>query len=187
MDFELPQGSIVGPGSFKIYILPIRKHGICYHMYADDIQLYLKFDPSDHATIQSAFSRPGTCITEVKQWMTNNLFKLNDNKTEFFVAISAHNKRNMPSDVHLQIGTEIVHPSETVHNLGVIFDSQMSNVPTDHKLGQQCNRSSSKHHPYSSVSWQRHKYMPPHSKISGVITTGLWKCIASGINYIWQT
>ena len=60
MDFGLPQGSIVGPGSFKIYILPIgriiRKHGICYHMFADDIQLYLKFDPSDHASIQSALS-----------------------------------------------------------------------------------------------------------------------------------
>ena len=128
-NYGLPQGSIVGPGSFKIYIIPIgriiSKHHIQYHMYADDIQLFLSFNPSDSSSIQSALSRLSACISEIKSWMTNNMLKLNDKKTEFFIAISSHNKRKMPP-VHLQIGTEIVLPSETVRNLGVLFDNQLS-------------------------------------------------------------
>ena len=92
-NYGLPQGSIVGPGSFKIYIIPIgriiSKHHIQYHMYADDIQLFLSFNPSDSSSIQSALSRLSACISEIKSWMTNNMLKLNDKKTEFFIAISS--------------------------------------------------------------------------------------------------
>lgn len=70
MEHGPPQGLIVGPGSFKIYTIPIgrniRKHKISYHVYADFIQLYLKFVPS----IQCALSRISACTTEVKLWMT---------------------------------------------------------------------------------------------------------------------
>ena len=41
----------MGPLSFTIYTIPIgriiRKHGLVYHLYADDVQLLAKFDPSD--------------------------------------------------------------------------------------------------------------------------------------------
>ena len=61
MNYGLPQGSIVGPGSFKIYTLPIgriiRIHGVSFHMYADDIQLYLSFDPIHPLSIQSVLSK----------------------------------------------------------------------------------------------------------------------------------
>ncbi|XP_072024929.1 uncharacterized protein [Amphiura filiformis] len=132
MDYGLPQGSIVGPASFKIYTIPIgriiRKHHISYHMYADDIQLYLDFNPSDATSIQNSLSKVSACITEIKLWMTDNMLMLNDTKTEFFVAVSHNNKRKMPP-VHLQLGTESVHPSDTVRNLGILFDTHMSMSP----------------------------------------------------------
>ena len=61
--------------------------------------------------------------------MTKNMLKLNDSKTEFFVALSPYNKRKLSLDVQLQIGTEIIKPSETVRNLGVLFDSELSMSP----------------------------------------------------------
>ena len=57
--------------------------------------------------------------------MVVNKLKLNDSKTEFFVAASAHNLRNFP-DVQLNVGNTLVSPSETIRNLGVIFDHRMS-------------------------------------------------------------
>ena len=46
-------------------------------------------------------------------------------KLNFFVALSPFNKRRMPT-VKLHIGNTVIEPTETVRNLGVIFDTQMS-------------------------------------------------------------
>jgi len=129
LDYGLPQGSIVGPLCFSIYTMPIgriiRRHGLEYHFYADDIQLYVHFDPSSNLSIESALSTLTNCISDIQVWMTCNYLKLNNDKTEFFVAISSFNKRRLPS-VKLQIGNDIIEPSQTVRNLGVIFDTEMS-------------------------------------------------------------
>ena len=42
-----------------------------------------------------------------------------------FIAVSQHNKLHM-SPVSLKVGDEIIQPSETVRNLGVIFDTHMT-------------------------------------------------------------
>ena len=45
LKFGLPQGSVVGPGIFTFYIYPLSKiiqhHNLTYHIYADDIQIYI--------------------------------------------------------------------------------------------------------------------------------------------------
>ena len=57
--------------------------------------------------------------------MVANKLKLNDSKTEFVVAASAQNLRNLPN-VQLNVGSTLISPSETIRNLGVIFDRRMS-------------------------------------------------------------
>ncbi len=121
LECGLPQGSIMGP--LICFTMPIgriiQRHSLRYHFYADDLQLNIDFDPSSNVSIESALSMLEVCISDIQVWMTCNYMKLNNDKTESF------NKRRMPS-VKVQVGSDIIELSETVRNLGLIFDSEMS-------------------------------------------------------------
>ena len=131
MEFGLPQGSIVGPLGFSLNVLPvghiIKSFGLQYYMYAGDVQLYTYFNPNNHVSIASALNNLSSCINALKIWMQNNMLKLSDDKTEFFVAVPAHLKRNvLPVSLNIGLGDKSTSYSGRVRNLGVIFDSQMS-------------------------------------------------------------
>ena len=125
MNYGLAQGSIVGPGSCKIYTIPIgciiRKHNISY-MYADDIQLSLNSNPTKHDSIQCALFN----VLYLHHWnqnvdaVTNNMLKLNDSKTEFFIATSSFSKSKMPP-VCLEIGTELNEPSDNLRRTTLLL------------------------------------------------------------------
>jgi hypothetical protein len=127
-EFGVPQGSVMGPLLFTAYIRPISDiaicHGIGYHIYADDTQLYISFDPRIPGDMERALSALSRCIHEIKAWMSANCLKLNDSKTEFFVAGSPYNLKHLPQ-IELTIGTAKIKPSEIVRNLGVVFNSTM--------------------------------------------------------------
>ena len=92
LNYSLPQGSIIGPQGFILYTSPvgdiIRRHNICFHCYADDIQLYAAFDHKIPGDCEQAMERITLCISDINRWMLRNKLQLNKDKTEFFVVAS---------------------------------------------------------------------------------------------------
>ena len=129
MDYGLPQGSVIGPMGFSLYTHPlgkvIHRHHVNYHMYADDTQLYVDFDPTVLGEKEKALNILTSCIDDIIVWMRRNKLKLNAEKTEFFVAASKNNLSHV-QDVSLNIGNSTVTPSTNIRNLGVMFDPVMS-------------------------------------------------------------
>jgi len=103
------------------------KHqGVQYQIYADDTQLYAKFNPKIPGQLDNTLQKLVACIIDLKSWMTDNKLKLNNEKTELFLAISPRLRHHLPSDISITVEDSIIHLSETVKNLGVHFDSRMS-------------------------------------------------------------
>ena len=104
----------------------IRKHGLNFHLYADDTQLYISFQPGVSVSKETAISCLEACIKHIRIWMTNNLLKLNDDKTELLV-ITTHSNTRQNQHISINIGDSLITPnSEPSRNLGVLFHSTCS-------------------------------------------------------------
>ena len=80
---------------FGLYLLPLgailRYHSIDYHIYADDTQLYISFKCN---TPLASLIKLNNCISDIRVWLINNKFKINDSKTEFIVFRSPQAKQD---------------------------------------------------------------------------------------------
>jgi len=64
------------------------------------------------------------CLLDLANWMSQNTFKLNQDKTELLIF---HSKfRRQPTFPSLNVGTDVITPSDSAKNIGVIFDRTMS-------------------------------------------------------------
>ena len=96
-----------------------RSHGVSYHFYADDSQLYLSFKTSFFEDMVSCKSKIEACVSDIDSWMVLNKLKMDSKKTEILVFSLSHHPR--PPLDFLDIVSENVCRSTTARNFGVIF------------------------------------------------------------------
>ena len=101
----------------------IRKHGLLFHLYADDCQIYAVPFKSSSDEVSDALSKMEACAKKIYAWMACSKLKLNRDKIEFLV-IHAKRRPRLPID-SITIADVRITSRLSARNIGVAFNDIM--------------------------------------------------------------
>ena len=139
LHYGVPQGSVLGPILFKIYIRSFYSHVAATKFnvegFADDHQLIKQF----LVTLQRKALGEDIvdCLKHIGEWMNAYFLKLNESKTKLLIMA--------PPSVQLQIvicsmfiGNDCIRFVDTAKNLGIMLDNILSFESQINKLVKGC-------------------------------------------------
>lgn len=119
----VPQGSILGPLLFTIYVndLPLQLKHCNVHIYADDVQVFI----STHIkSINDCLIKLNDDLGHVYTWATSNGLCLNPIKSKCLMIYSKSIKLSIKPEVVLN--NQLIEIVQTTKNLGIIFNNNLT-------------------------------------------------------------
>ena len=139
LDCGVPQGSVLDPKIFITYTEDIDDifdtHNVQHHSFADnDTQMYVG---SIRSQVHTVTSRPSECIADVTDCRSRRL-QLNGTNVVRYIILVAPYRHWSPFDKSLAVCDVNLQPVESVRNLGVYFDSELSMKAHVSKTAEVC-------------------------------------------------
>ena len=133
----VPQGSVLGPLLFLIYVndLPNVSKVMQFYLFADDTSIY--FDSDNLFNLQKIVNRE---LKKVRKWLEANRLALNIDKTNYVIFHSPNNK--VDSFVRIKLGSKPISRVDSIKYLGVLIDSTLSWKPHIVQLSKKLARTS---------------------------------------------